>query len=140
MSCNVNNCACCNCPNLVQSTAIAVSGTALQITIPTTALSNGQCLCIALCQAIPSTVTPNTTVAIVDGSTTLNVINECGNLIYADQLRARKVLRVRVATDVPLAMLRSNTKLCSTQHVFPTLNLATTPAAATQAAKASTLR
>lgn len=136
MACNTNSCPCNCCPNLVKSTAVALSGTNLQITIPTMAITNGQKLCIALCQATPGTVTPNTTVTLISGSANINLINECGNYVYADQLRARKVLRVRVATDVPLAITCNTTRLCSTQHVFPTLNVAT-PATAATAAVAS---
>lgn len=119
-----NGYSCAGCANFVKSTAIAVSGTTLQITIPTTTLRNHQKLCVALCQSIP-TVTENTTVAIVDGTTNLNVVTCKGNYVYADQLRSRKVLKLCIATDVPLAIALPASNLCCTDHSFPPITGAT---------------
>lgn len=117
-----NSCGNCNsCAHLVRSTAIAVVGTTLQITIPTTAIKNNQCLCVILAQSIPSTVTADMNVQIVNGSSTLNVLTPCDNFLYADQLTCRKVLRLRVATDTLVAKLRNNCAIRCTRHVFPTI-------------------
>lgn len=118
MSCS---CSCNTCANLVRSTAITVSGGALQITIPTTPLRNKQRLCIALAQPIPGTVTPDMLVRVVNGSSTLNIITPCGNYLYADRLRSRRVLHTTVATDVPLLKLVDTCNLCNSAHVFPVI-------------------
>lgn len=117
-----NSCGNCNsCERLVRSTSIAVVGTTLQVTIPTTAIKNRQCLCVVLAQSIPSTVTADMNVQIINGSSTLNVLVPCDNFLYADQLTCRKVLRLRVATDTLVAKLRNTCAIRCTRHVFPTI-------------------
>ena len=122
-----NSCGNCNsCERLVRSTSIAVVGTTLQVTIPTTAIKNKQCLCVVLAQSIPSTVTADMNVQIVNGSSTLNILTPCDNFLYADQLSCRKVLRLRVATDTLVAKLRNTCAVRCTRHVFPTIPATTT--------------
>lgn len=117
-----NSCGNCNsCERLVRSTSIAVVGTTLQVTIPTTAIKNRQCLCVVLAQSIPSNVTADMNVQIVNGSSTLNILTPCDNFLYADQLTCRKVLRLRVATDTLVAKLRNTCAVRCTRHVFPTI-------------------
>ena len=117
-----NSCGNCNsCDRLVRSTSIAVVGTTLQVTIPTTAIKNHQCLCVVLAQSIPSTVTAD-----INGSSTLNILTPCDNFLYADQLTCRKVLRLRVATDTLVAKLRNTCAVRCTRHVFPTIPATTT--------------
>ena len=113
--------SCHQCPYLVKSTSIAIVGTALQITIPTVTLTNKQPLCVVLAQSIPSGVTADMNVQIVDGTSTLNVVTCSSNFLYADQLACRKVLRTRIATDSLLAHLTSNSCIRCTSHEFPTL-------------------
>lgn len=116
------NCTSCNkCPYLVRSTAVAIVGTALQITIPTMTLTNKQPLCIVIAQPIPAGVTADMQVEIIDGTSTLDVLTCNGNYLYADQLACRKVLRTRVATDSLVAKLTSNSCIRCTNHVFPTI-------------------
>ena len=117
---------CNSCERLVRSTSIAVVGTTLQVTIPTTAIKNRQCLCVVLAQSIPSTVTADMNVQIVNGSSTLNILTPCDNFLYADQLTCRKVLRLRVATDTLVAKLRNTCAVRCTRHVFPTIPATTT--------------
>ena len=122
-----NSCGNCNsCERLVRSTSRAVVGTTLQVTIPTTAVKNRQCLCVVLAQSIPSTVTADMNVQIVNGSSTLNILTPCDNFLYADQLTCRKVLRLRVATDTLVAKLRNTCAVRCTRHVFPTIPATTT--------------
>ena len=117
-----NSCGNCNsCERLVHSTSIAVVGTTLQVTIPTTAIKNHQCLCVVLAQSIPSTVTADMNVQIVNDFSTLNILTPCDNFLYADQLTCRKVLRLRVATDTLVAKLRNTCAVRCTRHVFPTI-------------------
>ena len=116
------NCGSCNtCPYLVKSTSIAIVGTTLAVTIPTTSLRNKQPLCVVLAQSIPSGVTADMNVQIVDGTSTLNVTTPCGNFLYADQLTCRRVLRTRIATDTLIARLIDTSCIRCTSHVFPTL-------------------
>lgn len=122
-----NSCGnCISCERLVRSTSIAVVGTTLQVTIPTTAIKNHQCLCVVLAQSIPSTVTADMNVQIVNGSSTLNILTPCDNFLYADQLTCRKVLRLRVATDTLVAKLRNTCAVRCTRHVFPVIPATTT--------------
>ena len=122
-----NSCGNCNsCERLVRSTSIAVVGTTLQVTIPTTAIKNKQCLCVVLAQSIPSNVTADMNVQVVNGSSTLNILTPCDNFLYADQLTCRKVLRLRVATDTLVAKLRNTCAVRCTRHVFPTIPATTT--------------
>lgn len=122
-----NSCDNCNsCEHLVRSTSIAVVGTTLQVTIPTTSIKNHQCLCVVLAQSIPSTVTADMNVQVVNGSSTLNILTPCDNFLYADQLTCRKVLRLRVATDTLVAKLRNSCAVRCTRHVFPTIPATTT--------------
>ena len=115
-------CTSCNqCPYMVKSTSIAIAGTTLQVTIPTTTLNNKQPLCVVLAQAIPSGVTADMNVQIVDGTSTLNVVTCSGNFLYADQIACRKVLRTKVATDTLIATLMRSSCIRCTSHVFPTL-------------------
>lgn len=133
-----NGATCAGCPNIVKSTSVALSGTNLQITIPATVLKNHQKLCVAICQSIPGTITPNTTVTVISGNAKINLIDCCGNYVYADQLRARRVLHLVVATDVPLATVTNWSRLCCTQHVFPILNGPTTSTTATASTSSPT--
>lgn len=120
-------CGSCNsCPYLVKSTAIAVVGNTLQITIPTTTLSNKQPLCVVLAQNIPSTATADMNVQIIDGTSTLNILTCSDNFLYADQLACRKVLRTRLATDTLTARLLNNSCVRCTHHIFATIPPATT--------------
>lgn len=115
-------CGSCNqCPYLVKSTDIAIVGTALQITIPTMTLTNKQPLCVVLAQSIPSGVTADMNVQIVDGASTLNVVTCSSNFLYADQIACRKVLRMKIATDTLIAKLTNHSCIRCTNHDFPTL-------------------
>ena len=113
--------SCHQCPYLVKSTAIAIVGTTLQITIPTMMLTNKQPLCVVLAQTIPSGVTADMNVQIVDDTSTINVVTCTGNFLYADQIACRKVLRMKIATDTLIAKLTNHSCIRCTNHVFPTL-------------------
>ena len=117
-----NSCGNCNsCERLVRSTSIAVVGTTLQVTIPTTAIRNHQCLCVVLAQSIPSTVTADMNVQIVNGSSTLNILTPCHDFLYSDQPTFLNVFRRKFPTDTLVAKLRNNCAIRCTRHVFPTI-------------------
>lgn len=119
---------CQTCRRFVRSTAVAVSGTALQITIPAETFRNREPLCLCITQSIPDGVTNTTTVEIlITGSTTpIPLITECGNPVYADQIRSRRIYHLTAATGLPAFMVHD--RLCCTSHEFPTLPVAATPA------------
>lgn len=115
-------CGCGGCARFVKTTAVAVVGGNLQLTIPTTPITNHQRFCICIAQAIPGTVTPDTPVTVLIGSASFSVINHCGNRVYADQIKSRIVLHVTAATDTNLFTLNDTRCLCHTAHVFPVIN------------------
>ena len=125
---NTNGFGCAGCCHFVKSSSIALSGTTLTITIPNQTIRNQTKLCIALCQNIPDGATQNTTVQISVNGTNFTVINPCGNAIYGDQLRCRKVLHTSFATDTSMAVV-SHSKLCCTDHGFPVIPVPATAAA-----------
>lgn len=127
---------CGGCPKFTKSTSIALSGSTLTITIPNVKITNKCGLCIALAQCIPDTVTQDTTVVIAVNGTTFQLINTCGNNVYGDQLRSRRVLHVTFATDTKIAMV-SNSRLCKTEHSFPVIPVPAPATANTQASVTS---
>lgn len=110
----------------IKSTAIAVSGSTLQITIPTVTLTNNQHFRLYLCQSIPSTagVMP---VQIVSGSSVINVMLRTGNYMRADQLKCHKGLDLVYGNDpVHISMLHFVKPSCYSV-AFPTDTTAATP-------------
>lgn len=116
MSC-INNCQACS--NLVASTNVAVSGSVLQITIPTMTLNDSEKICLLVAQAMPSGagVLP---VNIINGSNTLTLLSKCCKPVYADQIRSRKLYVLCINTATPSATVKSN-NLCPTAFVAPQL-------------------
>ena len=125
---NNNGCVCAGCRNFTKSTSIAVSETNLQITIPNQTITNGQKLCIALCQSIPNNIAQGMIAQIVIDGKNFNLATPCGNYVYADQIKCRTVLHVTMATDTSLAVVSRNTKLCCTSTGFPIVTVPTTEA------------
>lgn len=116
MSC-INNCQVC--PNLIASTNVAISGSVLQVTIPTMTINDNQKICLLIAQAIPSGagVLP---INIINGSNTLTLINKCGKPVYADQIRSRRIYVLCANTATPSATVKTN-NLCPTAFVPPQL-------------------
>ena len=106
----------CSC-DLVCSTSIELNGTdSLQITIPTKTYNNGECLCVKLQQAIPSTGTPLPS-QIVMGTTAYPLLKPCGNNVMSDQLRSGVGYVLRVGTNPNHFTVTSCNKLCGTRFV-----------------------
>lgn len=120
-----NGCGCSSCCRFVKTTAVAVVGSNLQLTIPATTLKNHQRLCVCIAQAIPGTVTPNMGVVVLNGATSMTVVTRCSNLVYADQVKSRVVLHLTAATDTSRLVLTDVRCLCPTAHVFPVINSTT---------------
>lgn len=145
MYCNyMLNCQCNRCANFVATTAVALSGNVLTLTIPSTALCNGTVKCIKIAQSIPAGVTANTQVKIAVGSTAYNVVTPCNvNFLYADQIKANNVYCFRFGTDSQTFIYRGGWRLCKTAHQFNCIPMTTTTATsntATAAAVAKTVK
>lgn len=122
MSCEFfTGCGCGGCCHFVRTTSITQSGSIMSLKIPARDLKNKEKLCICLAQSIPVSTTPfNVPVSVVVGSATLPLYTSCGNRVYADQLRSRRVLHLNTATDVPSFTVNPK-ELCCTSHPFPVL-------------------
>lgn len=83
--CN-RNCKNCNC--LIKSTAVAVVGGNLQVTIPTTAFSNLDSYCLVICQSIPC-VGLGLPVVVLNGATKINIEDKIGNYVIGAQVKTR---------------------------------------------------
>lgn len=141
MSCalyNTNGFGCGGCCHFNKSTAITLSGTVLQITIPDQVITNKEYLCVALCQSIPNGVTASTTTQLIVNGTKITLITPCGNNVYASQLRSRKVLHINVATDTTLGVVSKNSFLCAPTSGFPIINPPATASASTAVAEPAT--
>lgn len=114
--------ACGGCCHFTKSTAVAVSGNFLTITIPQRKMKNGEKVCVAICQNIPETAVPLPVRVVISGTTptTLNAVIPCGNLLYSDQIRSRKVLHLHAATDTPVLVAQTS-NLYRTAKSFPTI-------------------
>lgn len=134
---NNNGYGCAGCCHFNKSTSIALSGTVVQITIPDQVLNNGQKLCVALCQSMPSGITATTTVSLSLDDTTIPLHTPWGNNVYASQLRSRRVLHICIATDTNTGVVTNAKCLCPTTAGFPILNppATSTASAAAVAAK-----
>lgn len=128
--CGNNGCKVC--PNLVASTEVAVAANELQITIPAMTINNNEKICLLIAQAIPAGA-DTLPVVILNGigGTVIQMINRCGDGVRADQIRSRKIYNLRVMTEPPLAVVRSN-NLCCTAFVWPQITPPTvTPSSVT---------
>lgn len=91
----------CNCKTIL-TTAVAISGNNLVLTVPAMTFENCREYIIRIAQDIPVTATNLMTVAIQIGtaSTLYAVVRNCGHNLYANQLRTRRNYRLKVAADV----------------------------------------
>lgn len=105
----------------VKSTAVAVTGNNVVITIPEGNYYDCELVKLCICQSIPATATPAMTFVIKLGAAaTLYPINtKCGHLVYGDQMRSRKAYILRVATDTQRFSYVDGAPLCCTAHVNP---------------------
>ncbi len=113
----IDNCGCGGCAHFTRSTAIAVTGGNVVITIPSETVRNCEKTCICLAQNIPEGATAATPVVVeVTGiADTFALLNKCGNTVRGDQLRSRKVLHAIALTDIPAFKLCDN-NLCKTDY------------------------
>lgn len=132
MACSMYNnggFGCGGCLHFFRSTSITLAGDILTITLPAETVRNREKFCICLAQNIPEGVNANTTVniAITDITTPFTLLDRCGNKVYGDQLRTRKVIHTLALTDIPAFRLLDNSGIYKTEHSFTTLVPGTTP-------------
>ena len=91
----------CKCNNVINTTSVAVSGTNLVLTIPTTTFENCERYVIRIAQAIPTTATNLMPVVVQIGTdTTLYpIVRKCGHYLYANQIRTNRNYAVVTAAD-----------------------------------------
>ncbi len=120
---------CCTCKNFVKTSAVALTGNVLTLTIPEGIYQNKQRVCICVSQALPSGLNGTQTVAILIGSNTTQypLRSKSGNAIYADQIRSRKVYCTITATDIPSFTVQNTEAICPTTHVFNNIPTASVP-------------
>lgn len=123
---------CGGCLHFFKSLSMTLAGDVLTITLPAETVRNREKFCICLAQNIPEGVTANTTVniAVTNIATPFTLLDRCGNKVYGDQLRTRKVIHTLALTDIPAFRLLDNSGICRTEHSFTTLVPGTTPAPA----------
>ena len=92
--------ATCNCRTIL-TTAVAVSGDHLVITIPEGTYANCENYVIRIAQDIPTTATNLMPVMLVIGSaaTQYPILRRCGHHLYANQIRTRRNYVLKVAAD-----------------------------------------
>lgn len=92
--------ATCNCRTIL-TTAVAVSGDNLVLTIPEGTYVNCENYVIRIAQDIPATATNLMPVVLVigSGSTQHPILRRCGHHLYANQIRTRRNYVLKVAAD-----------------------------------------
>ena len=135
MYCN-NNCRLCN--RLVISTAVAVVGTDLVISIPQANYGNGCRYCIVVAQSIPDTATINMPVYVAIGTdtTTLYPLTRCDCAqVTACAIRTRTRYPVIVSTNATSATFKVLKNLsCAPNNALSSVPAPTAPAPTVQAA------
>lgn len=113
----------CNCRTIL-TTAVAVVGTNLVLTIPTTSFENCRDYVIRIAQDIPATATNLMPVVIQIGAAAplYNIVRRCGHNLYANQVRTRCNYRLKTAADVQrFVLICGNLKCgnCGTATTIP---------------------
>lgn len=107
MSCKI-------CNNLIISTALTWTGSALEVTLPSGAYADGACYCIAIAQSIPAAATVDAPVVLLIGdSITQYPLQTCaGRPVTASRLHSRTKYPVRVETTPTSAVFRLRGRSC----------------------------
>lgn len=114
----------CNNPNVVLTTAVAVSGSNLVLTIPSGTYANCYNFILRLAQSVPLTATNLMPVVIQigTGETLYPLRQKAGHNVYANQLKARRNYMVHTAADTATFTLLHgilNTCNCGTVESLP---------------------
>lgn len=119
--------SCANCRNFIPTTAIAIVGNKLRLTIPAGTFTNHQRVCIRFSQPIPTLPAAPIPVMIQSGTSTFNIILKSGNFLYTDQLEKfccgvvvpNQILSLRYASDSQQFVYDGKRCLCRTKFQFP---------------------
>ena len=122
MACNLynnNGFGCGGCKHFIRTNSVSLVGDVLVLNIPQKSYSNRERVCICVAQAIPAVTSANTVaITIGIGVTQYPLRTKCGNNVYADQIRSRRVYHTDVATDTA-SFITSPCELCKTGFNFP---------------------
>lgn len=97
VSCN-SNCVCCRKSLRIPSTAIALVGDTLEITVTPVPVDVCQPVCIMLEQPLPAGYF-NAKVSIIAGATTIPVVTKCGKNWRIDTDEAFNIIKTRFFDD-----------------------------------------
>lgn len=97
------------------ASVLTASATDVTVVVPSKTIYNNQCEKLLIQQAIP-TGTSGTTVPVLleIGDTTLQVVDRCGNAVFCDQLRPRRIYDIRIHTASKLATVLCRLPSCTT--------------------------
>ena len=103
----------CTCKAIL-TTAVAVTGTTLVLTVPATSFNNCEKYLIRIAQDIPATATNllNVVVQVGAETTTYPIIRRCGHYVYANQVRTRRNYCLLTAADSGQFVLLNDCALC----------------------------
>lgn len=119
---NNNGFGCGGCEHFVRTISVEKEGDTIVLKIPQKRYGNKERVCICVAQAIPETKNiKKVVVAIGGGENKFPLLTKCGNIVYADQLRSRRVYHTSVATDTKTFVV-SPCELCKTSFNFPTIS------------------
>ena len=93
----------------ILTTAVAVSGTKLVLTVPEMTFDNCHQYCIRIAQDIPATATNlmNVGIQIGTATTVYPIVRKCGHYLYANQVRTRRNYLLLAAGDTQRFVLVS---------------------------------
>lgn len=103
----------------MKTTAVAVSGTNLVLTIPQGTYVNNKCFWLNVAQAIPTTITQYmpVVVQIGTGETLYPVRTRCGHNVYANQLKTGRFYLMITAADSGTFILHGWLNTCNIGNV-----------------------
>ena len=117
----------CNCTNILASTSITSEANNIDIVVPSRTIYNGQCEKLLIQQAIPVSTNGNAVpVKLTIGDASVLLLDRCGNAVFSDQLKSRKIYDIRFHTTALTATILCSIPNC-TSGVNTVFNPATPP-------------
>lgn len=117
----------CDCVNILSSTSVTSSATNVTIVVPARTIYNNQCEKLLIQQAIPTSSSGTAVpVLLTIGTATLQLVDRCGNAVFSDQLKSRKIYDIRFHTTALTATILCSIPNC-TSGVNTVFNPATPP-------------
>lgn len=115
-------------PNVARVlTAITSEANDIDIVVPSRTIYNGQCEKLLIQQAIPVSTNGNAVpVKLTIGDASVLLLDRCGNAVFSDQLKSRKIYDIRFHTTALTATILCSIPNC-TSGVNTVFNPATPP-------------